>query len=63
MRNQATSLTLSTEKSGVALCALSTGGMGWYLGSKETVITSHQASAFTARNPRNPEADPKAALD
>jgi len=50
-------------------CALSLGktnGSSFrlsYLGSTETVIKAHQASAFTARNPRNPEADHQAALD
>jgi hypothetical protein len=33
-----------------------------YLGTAESVITAHQASAFTS-NPLTPEADHKAALD
>jgi hypothetical protein len=47
-------------------CALSLGSAIQslrYLASKETVM-SHQASGFSIRNPRNPEADStKAALD
>jgi len=61
-------LPTETVKTGGMWCALSLGQRSprlSYLGSKETVIatTSHQASAFTARNPRTNEADHKAALD
>lgn len=65
MRTQLTQqIPSSTAKAGSVWCALSLGKrMGSfrlsYLGSE----TVHQALVFTVRNPRNPEADHKAALD
>lgn len=70
MTTQAIQLPASSVKTGGMWCALSMGhgstirGLRYLGSSKETVITSSQASVFTARNPRNPEADQhQAALD
>lgn len=60
MLTQSTQLCTDSGKTGgMPWCALSVGethGLR-YLGSKETVIKHAQASAFSIRNPRNPEAD------
>lgn len=64
MTTQLTRLTSTqTVKSVGMWCALSFSVEGLSASYLGMPIKSHQASAFTARNPRNPEADHKAALD